>query len=159
MRTHGLTLLTAAHNVAQLKHAGQFRADGKRPYIMHPLRAEAIFIERYSLGLSEYDIIRGRALTVTHDVPEECPDVTWEWLAEQGLEGIIPELKLLTRFKGASYLQYLLAIRATKDEVLIRVKASDMDANMEDLPEHPSKAARKSLAVKYELAKYILLTP
>jgi hypothetical protein len=156
MRTHGETLVTAARNACLKYHAGQFRADGTTPYYTHCFAVEEEFL-KHAKGLSEYDIFRGRALCLTHDILEMCPKVTEQMLSDDGLESLLLDLRLVSCHDGDSYLAYLLVIKRTKDEVLIRFKVADGTVNTRELPLHPSAGARRGLKTKYELSAYILL--
>lgn len=137
-------------------HAGQTRADGITPYCTHPLSVKAKLARQpYWTSLSTEDQFRAEAMALLHDAVEDGR-ATWEQLQEWGYESIIPSLKLLTHFDGDSYLVYLIALLDSGDMVALVVKLADMDANLEDLPNHPSPGARKGLKTKYELARYIL---
>lgn len=48
-------------------------------------------------------------------------------------------------------------LKKSNNQLAIQVKLADMEANLADLDNLPSKAARKGLKTKYELARYILI--
>ena len=78
-------------------------------------------------------------------------------MAAEGMESIEAELTLMTKSVGDSYLDYLLEMKRSHNYLVIGVKADgDMAANLDDLHNLPSKAARKGLRTKYELGGWIL---
>lgn len=157
----GQPLINCAGDLMRQHHAGQFRADGVTPYHTHPDDVAMRFAEStYGRSLAyaeDPDYYRGIALSRTHDVAEDT-DVTLALLSDWGMESIIPELKLLTKFESDSYLVYLLRLKASGNTLALTVKLCDMDSNLADLHRIPSKERQKSMRTKYELARHILTT-
>lgn len=155
----GEVLVERAFALAQKLHQGQFRADGVTPYFEHPKEVRSIFLENYYDNtyriLSGDDEYRGQAIALLHDVVEDA-DMTFEELGNMGYELILPELKLLTKFEGNSYLDYLLGLKHSRNELAICVKLADMEANLKDLHNIRHSGQRKGLEIKYTLARYIL---
>jgi len=153
----GQTLVDKAVAYATEAHRNQSRANGETPYITHPLDVMSRFEGYYadSPTYSFEDLYRGRALAALHDVAED-QDVTFAQLSDAGFESIIPELELLTKFDGTSYLDYLLRLRRSGNRLALDVKLCDMASNLADLSNIPSAGRRKAMQTKYELARYVL---
>ena len=157
-----MTIADHAFLIAKNAHAGQFRADGITPYFEHPKAVARIFLEAYQSGgyrmLASEDEYLGQAVAFLHDAVEDG-GTTFEELEKSMPPKVMEALKLLTHFKGDSYLDYLLMLKRSHNNLAIQVKLADMTANLADLDNLPSKAARKGLKIKYELARYILTHP
>lgn len=124
--------------IAEFAHADQYRRDGVTPYITHP-EAVANMFEPWSL---EWQV------AYTHDVLEDT-ELTPEWLLENGLnESAVFILKLLTKQKGESYMDYTRRLLPFK--VAVRVKLADMMVNLADDPSDRQKE-------KYQQAFPLLL--
>lgn len=156
----GTVLVDTAHELAHKYHAGQTRADKITPYVMHPIDVAYRFHVAYLDGgyrmLAASDEFRGMALALLHDAAEDTA-VTFDDLAAEGMESIIPELKLLTKYDGDSYLAYLLRLKASDNHLALQVKLCDMASNLSDLHNISNIGVRKGLKTKYELARHILL--
>lgn len=111
-----------AEEIARLAHAGQFRRDGVRPYIVHPQAVAA----RVS------DDAAAQAVAWLHDVLEDTRETAGS-LGRKGIPAdIIASVDRLTKRKGVDYEAYLQAVR--EDPVARRVKVADMLANLSDEP-------------------------
>lgn len=158
----GQALIDCAGDLMRLHHAGQFRADGVTPYHTHPddvaLRFAQSSAGRALAQIGHLDYYRGIALSRTHDVAEDT-GVTLVLLSDWGMESIIPELTLLTKWEGGTYLDYLLRLRASGNQLALAVKLCDMDSNEADIHRIPSAGRRKAMATKYQLARYVLTHP
>lgn len=158
----GQSLVDRAREVATKAHEGQFRADKKTPYITHPQDVASRFIADYYAGsyriLSSDDEYRGQAVAWLRDAVKDG-GITFEQLEQEGFHDIIPTLQLLTHFEGDSYLDYILLLKRSHNNLAIQVKLADMEANLADLHNIPSAGARKGLKTKYEMARHILTHP
>lgn len=147
---------------AEKAHEGQTRADGT-PYIEHPKAVAdiAAYLGENEYGLDGGDLSYLRILGVSHDIIEDKPEATYA-LAELIKASfhelgflMIADLADLTHRQGVSYLSYILNIKGRTCFARI-VKQADIIHNYNSLDSMPSKAAKKGLATKYELAYYIL---
>ena len=78
---------------------------GGQPYIVHCLNV------MYQMPESDSDL---RIIAVLHDLVEDCPDWTFERLADNGFnERVRSALKLLTHNDGVPYDDYIDAIAST----------------------------------------------
>ena len=113
--------LKKAEQLATQAHAGQFRRDGKTPYINHPRDV-----------VSRVEDIDAKIVAWLHDVLEDT-DVTEEALYDSGFTyPQIHAIKLLTKQPGQSYDDYLDYI--TMSNIARRVKIADMQSNLADDP-------------------------
>lgn len=108
-------LLDLAVEVATNAHAGQFDKGGQ-PYIMHPIKvAESV------------DTIEQKIIAYLHDVCEDS-DMTPEDLLAAGFpENIVSSVKLLTKPRGMSYVEYIEAVK--QDNNARCVKIADLKHN------------------------------
>jgi len=84
--------LEKIYKIAQEAHAGQFRRDGKTPYMTH---IDAV-MHRVT---SDEEM----AVAALHDVLEEADDITVEYLYLNVDSHIVDAVILLTKMKGQSY--------------------------------------------------------
>lgn len=135
--------VTLAQQIATNAHQGQFRWDGKTPYISHPAAiAKALDTQKYN------DQILATAWL--HDVVEDTA-VTFHDLDEAGINPeVIAAIDAITKRDGEDYLQYLLRVRI--NEIARIVKIEDIKNNMSDL----DRKRKKSMYEKYQLALFIL---
>jgi len=125
-----------ARKIAEKAHKGQFRFDGKTPYITHP-----IAVARY------FDDDLRKAVAVLHDVIEDT-NITAEDLLAQGIPKRVVELvEILTRRPKENYDVYV--NRVIKDPTAMQIKVADMDHNLKT-------ATNPKTRKKYENT-YILL--
>ncbi len=159
----GTDLTCRALDIAMEAHRGQFRADQVTPYVDHPIDVAARFYQVYMDGayrmMRAEDEFNGQAVSYLHDVVEDCHGWTFERLAAEGFEAVIPSLRLLTNDEGLSYLDYLLRLKRSGDYLALTVKLCDMSSNEADLERIPSAGRRKAMATKYSLARYVLTHP
>jgi len=134
-----------AYSTAQFAHKGQYRNDGKTPYITHPLAVKKFAvniantyrsrIEAEFPGFTFDDIINFiTQIAYLHDVVEDT-DITIQYLREIGFHPlVISGIEAITKHpvKGAeSYLSYL---NRVMNHLLARiVKLADLSHNMSDL--------------------------
>lgn len=142
--------LDLAREIAIKAHDGQFRWDGKTPYIAHPAAIAQAVIDNWG-GLGECGSPEhAMAAAWLHDVVEDTP-LTIADLRAQGIdEEILTAVDLLTKRDGEEYLQYLLRLRC--NEIARIVKIQDIKNNMSDL----DRKKKKSMYEKYQLALYII---
>ena len=124
-----------AKNIATEAHEGQFRRDGKTPYIVHPEEVASHF------NINSIEA----CVAWLHDVVEDT-DVTLERLRVIFLEEIVSAVDVLTKKPTDNYLQYILEIFPNK--IAKKVKLIDMKCNM--------IGATKNQKEKYILASFIL---
>ena len=118
--------------IAQKAHAGQFRKDGKTPYIVHPLAVASVIEDP-----------KTKCAAVLHDVIEDT-SLTAEDLKNLGVPQDVVDLVLLvSRRRLETYMQYLQKVKTSKEAIVI--KMCDLQHNMSDLPQC-------NLRDKYELA-------
>lgn len=129
-----------AKKIATEAHRGQFRRNGKTPYIKHP-KAVAKELEQYYLMRETY-----LPVAWLHDVLENT-DLHILDLLHRGIPfEIAAAVEALTKRDDEDYLQYILRVR--RNPIAIMVKIADMKDN--------SKTATESQKTKYLLAKHIL---
>ena len=109
------------------------------PYINHLLYVS-----------NHVDTEEAKVVGLLHDLVEDT-DATFEELEEAGFsKGVIDALKLVTRDKKYSYLEYINNILNSNNLTVLKVKISDMEHNMD--PKRLAKldeATRNRLANKY----------
>jgi len=133
-----IDIVKLALETATEAHKGQFRNDGKTPYITHP--------EAVASKFSDPVLI---AIALLHDVLEDS-DMTLSDLEKQGFPmDVIFSVGALTKVSGESYLDYILSIR--DDPRAKAVKIEDLKHNLSTL-----EPKNKTMRDKYQLALYIL---
>lgn len=142
--------LDLAKEIATKAHEGQFRWDGKTPYITHPEAVAWAVLDQWGAlsecGSPEYAM----ATAWLHDVVEDTA-ITFHDLDEAGVHPeIIAAVDAITKRDGESYLEYLLRVKGNK--IARTVKIQDIKNNMSDL----DRKKKKSMYEKYQLALYIL---
>lgn len=128
-----------AADIARVAHEGQFRRDGKTPYVWHP-QAVARRLE-----MEDHETIAAAWL---HDVLEDSDKFGPDDLIKAGIpRRVVDAVVCLTKRKGESYESYLTAVRA--DPIARKVKVADMLHNLSDSPTEKQilKYARGLLAL------------
>ena len=116
------TQIELCKSIATAAHSGQFRRDGKTPYIVHP---KAV-VDRV---VGDTDAVSAAWL---HDVIEDC-DETRTSLQEKGVpSNVLDAVEAMTKTKGPSYEEYLARVRG--NPLARKVKIADMLANLSDGP-------------------------
>jgi len=111
-------ILSKAILIATQAHHGQTDKGGQ-PYILHPLAV---------MGLLEDKDEELQAIAVLHDVVEDCKDVSWKSLEEEGMtERVIAALRLLTKQRGQTMDEYKAGVFSSVDAM--KVKAADLTHN------------------------------
>ena len=137
------TQFELAKEIATKAHEGQFRWDGKTPYIAHPAAiAKAVFIATSDANYA--------ATAFLHDVIEDTPLTIADLRAQGVSEEILTAVDLLTKRDDQDYLAYLLRLKV--NQMARVVKIEDIKNNMSDL----DRKKKKSMYEKYQLALYIL---
>lgn len=131
-------LIELAKEISMAAHKGQFRKNSKEPYFEHPRRVAESFSEK------EW---QERIVGYLHDTVEDT-NATIEGLKKLFPENITAAIDLLTRKKDQNYLDFILNICSSNNELAIKVKLADLKDNMRDLNEG-------SLKDKYRMAEYI----
>ncbi len=117
-----------AYNVAHKAHSGQFRRDGKTPY-MHHINA---VIERTGDSYidkavaADHDLIEDKRLTL-----DELKDLLKGY---EGADEVIDGVITLTRRADESYEKFIWRIATYKQGRWVRVKVADILANLSDSP-------------------------
>lgn len=117
-----MNMLQKAEELARKAHEGQFRRDGKTPYITHPEKV---------VRLCETDV--EKAVAWLHDVVEDT-SMTMDDITEAGFpKEVVRAVSRLTKFfSHQPYMQYLEGVK--KDPIATKVKIADMIANLSDKP-------------------------
>ena len=139
-----------AKEIATKAHEGQFRWDGKTPYIAHPAAiAKVIATTQNSIHNPSF-VIEATATAWLHDVVEDTA-VSFHDLYEAGINDvIIAAVDAITKRDEEGYLDYLLRVK--RNPIALVVKIADIKNNMSDL----DRKKKKSMYEKYQLALYIL---
>ena len=128
-------LVELALHIALQAHNGQFRRDGKTPYVEHPIAVALQFKEP-----------RLRVLAYLHDVIEDS-NFSLKDLKKLGIPlNILNSLNRLTKRRGESYANYILVCLNDPDARAVKI---------EDI-KHNLKTSSGNQKAKYELALYIL---
>lgn len=114
---------------AREKHAGQFRADGITPYIIHPLQMACYAI---ALGIKDDNLI---ATILLHDVIEDC-DVNYDelpvcdkvkdavrYLTIEYIEGEEKQITKTRYFQNLLYNKYALVVKGLDRYMNLRAMA------------------------------------
>ena len=136
-------LILLAEEIATNAHRGQFRYDGKTPFIEHPKQVAKIFIDG-GMGIVTY---REIVVSWLHDVLEDTTIKAKDLLSRGIPYELVNTVEVLTRLDNESYLGYLLRVR--KDWLARRVKLADLEHNIST---SPGKHQRD----KYYLARFLL---
>ena len=115
-------MIELAKKIATEKHRGQFRRDGKTPYVSHP----AAVAER--LGNEAAEVVMAAWL---HDVLEDT-DTTVEELRDRGIPGVVLDAVVTLTKDESDYESYLRRVR--RNEIACKVKVADMLHNLSDNP-------------------------
>lgn len=129
-----MTPLMIAELVAQKAHDGQFRRDGKTPYINHIKDV-----------VSRVESEDEKIVAWLHDTVEDT-EVTFDDLAGLGLSPIVLEaiIAMTKPDGGVSYIEYLKGVKASP--LATRVKLADIASNMSDKPtDHQIQKYTKAL--------------
>lgn len=120
-----MTKLDLATDLAFQAHHGQFRRDGKTPYINHPVN---VMVRLKKKGEGEEVLMAA----VLHDVLEES-EMTAEYLLNQGIPlNVVYSVNVLTKDKDVDYELYLTRVKS--NEIARKVKIADMLENLSDDP-------------------------
>lgn len=131
----GQDLINKAYAIATKTHEGQYRRDGKTPYIIHPVAVAMNF---------KSPILK--SIAYLHDVIEDT-DITREDLLEQDIpEVVVDMVEVLTDREGEKYLDYILRVKKYTNATLVKI---------EDI-KHNYATVQKSKQERYEMALYIL---
>ena len=114
-------LVKTALAIAREAHAGQKDKAGL-DYIYHPITV-ALLCE----GAQE------KAVALLHDTLEDCADkVSYEMLVDKVGKEIADAVKLLTNDGSCgTYLEYVQAIKDSRNQLAINVKRADLTMNMD----------------------------
>ncbi len=153
-------IVNIALKIATKAHKGQFRHDGKTPYITHPIAVAKLFKKEYKnskwheKGMSK--IIEAACLL--HDVLEDCTItgfaedrlITGDDLIVEGIpQEVIEVVECLTHQPFETYAQYI--VRIKHHPIAPIIKRLDIKHNLSTL--EPKKKTQRD---KYLLALYIL---
>lgn len=143
-------LVKVALKIATKAHEGQFRNDGKTPYITHPIEvANLLKKELNAKGTSKKLIVKLYCAALLHDVLEDSSFSELK-LKKNGMsQDVINLVKILTHKKECSYFNYILEIN--KNPFAKVIKRNDIKHNLSTL--EPWKKDKRD---KYMLALYLL---
>jgi (p)ppGpp synthase/HD superfamily hydrolase len=142
-------LLKIALRIAKKAHKGQFRRDGKTPYITHPVEVAKKF-EYLTYGkYSQYYSELLQAIALLHDVLENSKMTAGELYLKLYNERIVNTVICLTKKDDENYKDYIL--RVSRVEFARLVKIADIKHNLSTL-----ELKNKTMRDKYRLALYIL---
>lgn len=114
-------LVSLAEQLATKAHDGQFRRDGKTPYIGHPLSVAS--------RVASDD---AKAVAWLHDVIEDT-QCDYNELLQAGIpEHVANAVQILSKTEEISYEDYLLRVR--QNQLACEVKIADMLSNLSDNP-------------------------
>ena len=114
-------MLSKAEQIARKSHHGQYRRDGRTPYIKH---VETV--------VSKVNSVDEKTVAWLHDVIEDT-DVTAKDLLDAGFDAkIVHAVTLLTKTEGYDYIEYMRAIKV--NPLAKAVKIADMQSNLADSP-------------------------
>lgn len=141
-----MATLEVALRIAADAHAGQTDKEGL-PYILHPLRVMHLVTAPAA-----------RIVAVLHDVVEDTP-VTLDDLRAAGFaDEIVEAVRLVTRFPGQSYTDYVVAAKA--NPVAVAVKLADLTDNsrLDRTIIRPQRFAADQRRITKYLVSYKFLT-
>ena len=126
-------------------HHGQLRLSGE-PYLSHPLEVAGILAD---MKLDVVSVAAG----LLHDVIEDIPEVTTDFLRQVGFDDeIVDAVEAITHLDGESYFDYV--VRLSKNEIAKEVKKFDLKHNSSlDRALYDPKTMEKDI---HRLTKYVL---
>lgn len=149
-------LVKIAKNISIKAHEGQFRNDGKTPFITHPeavadfFKVDKIcdgFVGRIIYDDWDKEEFECQIVSWLHDVIEDT-DITLGDLLNQGIPFyLVKIIEILTHRENEEYLDYLLRVKENK--LATKIKIADINHNL-------STSTSKAQRIKYQLALYIL---
>jgi (p)ppGpp synthase/HD superfamily hydrolase len=120
-------IVTLAKRIATRAHKGQFRRDGKTPYIKHPALVAKLVQDSFN---------ETRAVAWLHDVIEDT-DETVHSLLDAGVpDFVVRTVSDLSNSANLKYHDYIMEIRneSKYPGIAIPVKIADIVANLSDDP-------------------------
>lgn len=87
------------------------------PYVMHPIRVAANFIDP-----------RLVIIALLHDILEDSKTITAKDISNEFNENVLDIIKLLTRVRNENYFDYIKKIKAHSDAV--KIKLADLKDNI-----------------------------
>ena len=131
----GKALTVKSLDIAYKAHDGQYRRDGRSPYITHPIEVAMRF---------NNPILK--SISYLHDVLEDS-GITIKYLLEQGIPPIVVNTVIvLTKNRDEKYLDYILRVKQNSLATLVKI---------EDI-KHNYPTTHKSKQERYDMALYIL---
>jgi (p)ppGpp synthase/HD superfamily hydrolase len=140
-----MSTLARAFEIASEIHKGQFRWDGKTPYIFHCLRV-----------CFKMDTDEEKTVAILHDAIEDHPDrISFDILEKEGFsKDVIESLVLLTHDKKDDYEQYIKYVGCGR--ICRKVKIADLEDNMRlDEVGHISEKHRERLNKYLKAHRYL----
>lgn len=152
MMKKNIDIVDKAKKYAYKVHDGQFRKDGKTPYIFHP--AEVVNKLKKDFGIDDPNML---ATAWLHDVVEEGGDLD-DIVAIFGAK-IGDMVNMLTKWKHygkeVDYALYLLKIKTIANDKVKLIKYCDCIVNLDDLKNIPNMT--KDDIDKYKKRKELML--
>jgi len=147
-----IDIVNLAKKYAYKMHDGQFRKDGKTPYILHP--AEVVNKLKKDFEINDPDIL---ATAWLHDVVEEGGDLD-DIVAIFGAK-IGDMVNMLTKWKHygkeVDYALYLWKMKSIANDQVKLIKYCDCIVNLDDLKNVPNMT--KDDIDKYKKRKELML--
>jgi (p)ppGpp synthase/HD superfamily hydrolase len=148
-----LRLFQVSDDIASKAHAGQFRKDGKTPYVVHCRQAAAMAA---AMGLHPLSI----SVMLVHDVLEDT-DVTLEQITRSLKDAGFSELSFdfveytnrlqtLTKNKGERHVDYLRRITKSAYSVTPLLKIADIVVNWFDTTSEMTRV-REKMELSFEI--------
>ena len=135
-------LIKIAETLARKAHTGQYRWDGKTPYITHPEAVANSYYPKNNLPIYV-------ATAWLHDVIEDTP-IGWLPLFESGLPAaVIMAVWALTKEENENYLEYILRVK--QNAIATKVKMRDISHNLHDLGDKQKQRKEKYLCALHIL--------
>ena len=120
-----MNLLQTAREIADKAHKGQFRRDGKTPYVFHPIDVRQRVEKR---GGSE----EAQAVALLHDVLEDTKFTLHDLIQADFSLDIINAVLALSKLNDIDYKEYLNLVK--QNDLAREVKIADMLSNLADDP-------------------------
>jgi (p)ppGpp synthase/HD superfamily hydrolase len=123
-------LINRIRGMAIAVHAGQFRRDGKTPYIYHCYEVQKRVCQRVSTDNENHQCV-----ALLHDVLEDTQiKITKEDLLNSGIPPVVVDAVVVLTKTGPnqSYIEYLYDVK--QNPLAREVKIADMLSNLADNP-------------------------
>lgn len=128
-----------AEHLARVAHSGQYRRDGKTPYIAHPIAVSESLRE-------EGEEVMAAALL--HDVLEDTNLCLWDFGLLDLPKRVVQAVEVLTKRDNELYKDYLTRVKSNKIATIVKI--ADINHNLSD---QPTEKQKKKYAEALEFLK------